>query len=103
VNISLWYQLVSNVQSVGSRNEEKWSNLINSLQRAMSIYKNMNTIKITHLGNNMVSFQVFNQYNERLSHLCKMRDISEKEKYQDKLRKIFMKDGISVTVNDLTK
>jgi len=32
-----------------------------------------------------------------------MRDISEKEKYQDKLRKIFMKDGISVTVNDLTK
>ena len=63
----------------------------------------MVTIKISHLGNNMINFQIFNQYNERLSTLSKTKRLDQKEKYQEKLRKLFMVRGQYVTVNDLTK
>lgn len=62
----------------------------------------MITINITELGNNKIGFQVFNQYNERISTNSKIKDREQKDKYVNKLRKLYMEQGQSVFCNDLT-
>ena len=62
----------------------------------------MITIKITELGNDTIGFQVFNQYNERISNISKMKTKNDKTKYIEKLKKLFMTQGQSVFCNDQT-
>ncbi|MDO8611151.1 MAG: hypothetical protein Q7R95_11550 [bacterium] len=62
----------------------------------------MITVKITELGNNTIGFQVFNQYNERITSLSKMKPRDKKKTYIDKLKKQFIASGQSVVCNDLT-
>lgn len=62
----------------------------------------MITIKITELGNNKIGFYLFNQYNERISTNSRIKDREQKDRYINKLKKLYMGQGQSVYLNDET-
>lgn len=66
------------------------------------LINNMITIKITELGNDKIGFYVFNESMQLLSHLNKRKPRTDKKKYQEKLRKLFMSQGKSVFCDDQT-
>jgi hypothetical protein len=60
----------------------------------------MITVKITEMGNNMIGFYIFNEYNQLIHHF--RRSKKDKSKHKTRLAGIYMKKGQSISFDDQT-